>query len=70
MVDPGSNLYIISKVDNAASTIAMLPNSAWGSGARVDVSSSAILNIVSTKKDPVGGDISPDGSEVLIKVKR
>lgn len=69
MVDPSANLYIISKVDNGAGTVAKIPTSAWGSGSRVDVSSTAILNIDSTKKDPTGGDISHDGNEVLIKAK-
>ncbi|XP_045177359.2 uncharacterized protein LOC123537600 [Mercenaria mercenaria] len=67
MIDPNANLYIISKVHNAHGTIAALPNHAWGTGSRVDVSSTAILNIESPTFDPVGGDISFDGNEVLIK---
>jgi hypothetical protein len=68
MVDPAANLYIVSKVQNGHGTIAKLPQSAWGTSTRVDVSSTAHINIHSSKTDPVGGDISFDGTEVLIKV--
>ena len=68
MVDPSANLFIISKVSNGQGTIALLPNSAWGSGSRVFISSTALVNVESGSNDPVGGDISPDGNEVLVKV--
>ncbi|KAL4231709.1 hypothetical protein ACF0H5_009285 [Mactra antiquata] len=69
MIGPDANLYIISKVDDAQSTIAQLPYTAWGTNTRVDVTSTAMINIQSTKKDPVSGDISFDGTEVLVKAK-
>ncbi|KAL4233449.1 hypothetical protein ACF0H5_008130 [Mactra antiquata] len=69
MVGPDANLYIISKADNAQGTIAQLPYTAWGTNTRIDVSSTAIINIQSTKSDPVGGDISFDGTEILVKAK-
>lgn len=67
MVDPSANLFIISKVSNGHGTIVQLPNSAWGSSSRVSLSSTAVVNIESGSNDPVGGDISPNGNEVLVK---
>ncbi|KAH3811979.1 uncharacterized protein LOC127835341 [Dreissena polymorpha] len=69
MVDPNANLYIISKAPNGRGIIAQLPTSAWGTGTRVAISSTAYLNIDSTHNDPVGGDISPSGNRVLLQAQ-
>ena len=68
MVDPQANVYLISKVSDGRGALYYLPNSAWGTGHRVHVDSAADVSAPSTHKDPVGGDISPDGNGVLVKV--
>ena len=70
MVDPMANVYIISKASGARGIIVMLPNSAWGSAYRVDLSSTAIVGIHTTHHDPLGGDISLDGEKVIVKVNK
>ena len=68
MVDPQANVYIVSRVDDGRGILFQLPNTAWGTGQKVQISSSAVIYAPSTHHDPVGGDISPNGKEVLIKV--
>ena len=68
MVDPQANVYIVSRVDDGRGVLFQLPNSAWGTGQKVQISSTAVIYAPSTHHDPVGGDISPNGKEVLIKV--
>ena len=68
MVDPQANVYIVSKVDDGRGVVFQLPSSAWGTGQKVQISSTALIHAPSTHHDPVGGDISPNGKEVLIKV--
>ncbi|KAL4231933.1 hypothetical protein ACF0H5_009509 [Mactra antiquata] len=68
MVDPRAELYVVSKVDGGHGKMVQLPSSAWGSSHRATVNDGIHLNgIHSTRNDPVGGDISPTGYEVLIK---
>ncbi|KAL3888405.1 hypothetical protein ACJMK2_000773 [Sinanodonta woodiana] len=69
MVDPVGEIYIISKVDGGKGLIGHIPSSAWDSGKTVHVSSSAYLNISTSHLDPVGGDISPSGDEILVKTR-
>lgn len=62
--------HTVQNVSFVSIFIVKLPGSAWGSGVRVDVSSRAIVGVESTHtNDPVGGDISPDGTEILVKVR-
>ena len=68
MVDPQANVYIVSRVDDGRGILFQLPSSAWGTGQKVLISSTAVIYAPSTHHDPVGGDISPNGKEVLIKV--
>ena len=45
----------------------MLPNSAWGSSNRTVLNGGVIVNITTFFPNPVAGDISVMGDEVLIK---
>jgi len=67
MIDPTGQLYIISKVDNGGARMAALPDSAWG-GQRVmlDMAKAATCKVFTTHNDPQGGDISPDGKEMVL----
>lgn len=71
MVDPQANVYLISKDNHGRGVLVKLPNSAWakpGHSHRVPVFSTDVVSAPSTHHDPVGGDISPNGDEVLVKV--
>lgn len=70
MVDPQANLYVVSKVSNGHhAKITRIPKSAWGSGHTYNANDNAAhtVHMTSPHNDPVGGDISPDGHEVLLK---
>ncbi|XP_064596817.1 uncharacterized protein LOC135463489 [Liolophura sinensis] len=70
MIDPQGELYIASKTDDEPSWIAHVPtNGNWGTGTVVKVHRQAKFPFYTSKKNPVGGDISPDGTEMLIKFK-
>ena len=72
MVDPKGEVYIISKGLHGRGVLFHLPSWAWNKpgthGHRVLVNSTAVVLAPSTHHDPVGGDISPNGNEVLVKV--
>jgi hypothetical protein len=68
MVDPRGEVYIVTTIQGGAGLFLHLPSSAWGSTQRVHVTSSTRIHVpLTTHKDPVGGDISPDGRGILIK---
>ncbi|XP_060551518.1 uncharacterized protein LOC132713071 [Ruditapes philippinarum] len=69
MVTPEAELYIVSKVHGGKGLIAHIPGSGWGSNSPIQLNSSHRLDVTTTHNDPLGGDISPDGQEVLIKVR-
>ncbi|CAL1533220.1 unnamed protein product [Lymnaea stagnalis] len=67
MVSPDGRLFIVSKVHGGKAKITELPASAWGQGrVNLDMSKTATLQITTTSNDPQGGDISPDGTEILL----
>ena len=72
MVDPKGEVYLISKNHNGRGVLFHLPSTAWakpGSHShRVHVTSTVAVPTPSSHPDPVAGDISPDGNEVLVKV--
>ena len=45
----------------------MLPNSAWGHSNRTKVNGGVFLSITTCFPNPVGGDISVSGDDVLVK---
>jgi hypothetical protein len=68
MVDPRGEVYVISKVSPGRhGKVVHLPSNAWGRSYRTQVNSGVYLSITASSNGPVGGDISPDGKEVLIK---
>lgn len=68
MVDPKGNVFLISKVHGGLGQLAQIPASAFTTGGTYQISSSTTLHIPpTTHNDPVGGDISPNGQEVLIR---
>ena len=72
MVDPKGEVYLISKDPHGRGVLFHLPSTAWtkpGSHShRVHVTSTTAVPTPSTHPDPVAGDISPNGNEVLVKV--
>ncbi|XP_059166020.1 uncharacterized protein LOC131948431 [Physella acuta] len=68
LLSPDAQLFVVSKTFGGRGKIAQLPATAWNSGsvANLDVSQTATLQINTTNRDPLGGDISRDGRELLI----
>ena len=69
MVDPQGEVYLIGNIYNGRGMVSHLPSSAWGSGQPANIETTQFLPIHTHHHDPVSGDISPDGSEILIKSK-
>ncbi|XP_012946250.1 uncharacterized protein LOC106013922 [Aplysia californica] len=67
MIDPTGQLYVVSKIHGGRAVLAKIPSSAWG-GPRValDQAHSGTLKLTTSHNDPQGGDISPDGKEMLL----
>ncbi|XP_063406358.1 uncharacterized protein LOC134690321 [Mytilus trossulus] len=66
LVDPRGEIYIISKVKNQAAKAAHVPSSAWNSGTTVALTNIVSLSFHTANNDPTGGDISPNGQELLL----
>lgn len=66
MVDPDANVYVIGKVDGGDGAITKITPRMWGSRTRVHLSSLGTVHLSTNHKDPVAGDISPDGKEILL----
>lgn len=69
MIDNNGDVYMISNVNGGKGLIVKLPSLAWGATTPVNVVSNAHVNITTHHHDPGAGDISPDGTEVLIKAR-
>ena len=70
LLTPSAELYIISKVSGGHGLIAEIPSQGWSQSTPVPLASNTHLDgVTSTHGDPLGGDISPDGKEILIKVR-
>ncbi|OWF47662.1 uncharacterized protein LOC110454086 [Mizuhopecten yessoensis] len=68
MVAPDAELYLVSKTSHSHdSKVFHVPKSAWGNSNPVYVSSNTHIAFYSQSPSPVGGDISPDGNEILLK---
>ncbi|XP_060066354.1 uncharacterized protein LOC132546648 [Ylistrum balloti] len=67
MIDPQRNIYIISKVTDGRGRVGMIDSSAWNTSALAMVSNLVTLPLSTGSDDPTGGDISPDGREILIQ---
>ncbi|KAL4231294.1 hypothetical protein ACF0H5_008874 [Mactra antiquata] len=68
MVDPKGEVYVVSKVGAGHhAKVVHLPSYAWGSHQRVYVNDGVYVSFTASSNSPVGGDISPDGREVLMK---
>ncbi|XP_061177716.1 uncharacterized protein LOC133186497 [Saccostrea echinata] len=68
MVDPNGNVILITKVHGGLGQIGIIPSSAFLSTSTYQITRSSTLNIPpTTHNDPVGGDISPNGREVLLR---
>ncbi|ESO83129.1 hypothetical protein LOTGIDRAFT_169532 [Lottia gigantea] len=70
MITPNEDVYTVSKVVGGHGRLAKFSHTAWGSGKTVAAEASVVLNQSSSHHDPVGGDISLDGKEMLIKYKQ
>ncbi|XP_052772653.1 uncharacterized protein LOC128211678 [Mya arenaria] len=68
MVDNKGEVYLVSKVGAGHhAKLVHLPSHAWGTNQREYVNEGVYLSVTSRSYNPVGGDISPDGTEVLLK---
>ena len=59
--------FFLVKVWGGRGKFVQLPSSAWGNTSRTLVNGGVYLDIHTILPDPVGGDISPQGTEVRIK---
>ncbi|CAL1539123.1 unnamed protein product [Lymnaea stagnalis] len=68
MMSPSGQLFIMSKVDGGQAKVAEIPAAAWNrdSVTLLDMSKTAVLKINTNSNDPQGGDISPDGKNVIL----
>ncbi|XP_062595958.1 uncharacterized protein LOC134257347 [Saccostrea cucullata] len=69
MVDPQGEVYLVGNIYSGRGMVSHLPKSAWGSPNIVNIDTTQFLPIHTHHHDPVSGDISMDGSELLIKTK-
>ncbi|XP_033764200.1 uncharacterized protein LOC117345264 [Pecten maximus] len=68
MVDPQRNIYVISKVDDGQGQLGVISSSAWNTPTvTVNVSHLVTLPLSTGSNDPTGGDISPNGQDILIQ---
>lgn len=69
MVDPSGNVILVSKVHGGQGKVGIIPASAFAAaGTTYQISQSTALRIPpTTHNDPVGGDISANGKEVLLR---
>lgn len=67
MVDPNSDVYVVSNVQGGRGLFVKLPRTAWGNTAPTRVTSNVHLNMPTHHHDPLSGDISVDGTEILMK---
>lgn len=67
MVDPRGQVYVISKVQGGLGKFVQLPSTAWGRSDRTHVHDGVYLTVRTKNENPTGGDISPDGREMLVK---
>lgn len=71
MVDPRGEVYVVSKVGPGHhGKFVHLPASAWNQHHHVWVNDGVYLPITASSNSPVGGDISPSGTEVRFIVTR
>lgn len=69
MVDPNGEVYLIGVIYSGRGMVSHLPASAWGSSTPANIETTQFLPIHTHHHDPVSGDISRDGTELLIKSK-
>lgn len=69
MVDPSGDVILISKVQGGRGQVGIIPSEAFNtSHSSYNITSSLTLNIPKTDNvDPLGGDISPNGREVVLR---
>jgi hypothetical protein len=69
MVDTQGEVYLIGNIYSGRGMVSHLPTSAWGNSTPVNIDTTQFLPIHTHHHDPVSGDISPDGTQLLIKSK-
>ncbi|XP_069134452.1 uncharacterized protein [Argopecten irradians] len=70
MVDPSGELYMIAIQRGGDGGYYHIPKSAWNANSRVHITAIGQMNLnTDDEKNPVAGDISPDGTAVLVKTK-
>lgn len=74
MVDPSGNVILISKVEGGRGQVGVIPSEAFNTSQEFplyntyNITISLTLNIPETDNvDPLGGDISPNGREVVLR---
>ncbi|OWF42238.1 uncharacterized protein LOC110461383 [Mizuhopecten yessoensis] len=70
MVDPKGDLYMIAIQRGGNGGYYHIPKNAWNSNSRVPLTVSGHMTLnTGHEKDPVAGDISPDGIAMLVKTQ-
>ena len=72
MIDREGNVYLVSKVHNGNHPkLTKVPSSGWDQPRPITLHSIlTVPGLHSHKPDPVAGDISPSGTEMLIKIHK
>ena len=69
MVDNNGEIYVASNVVGGKGLMAHLPASGWGLTTHASGTASVRLSITTHHHNPGAGDISPDGTQLLIKTR-
>lgn len=68
LADPNGNVYLISKVvPGSTSRLYRLPREGWNAQEKMVLKQGSAVHVTLHTEGPTGGDISPDGQEVLLK---
>lgn len=66
MVDPEGEIYLVSKNTGIPGKVVHVPSYAWNNVSKINLTDLISLSFHTGKPDPTGGDISPNGTEVVI----
>ncbi|XP_076091473.1 uncharacterized protein LOC143063297 [Mytilus galloprovincialis] len=66
MIDPQGEIYLVSKNTGVPAKAAHVPSSAWNNPDITNLTDLVTMSFHTEYPDPTGGDISPNGTEVVI----
>ncbi|XP_052092965.1 uncharacterized protein LOC127729270 [Mytilus californianus] len=66
MVDPKGDIYLVSKTTGVPAKAVYVPSSAWNNPDITNLTDLVSMSFHTEHPDPTGGDISPNGTEMVI----